>query len=389
MQPMEGMQETTVPLWTQRPPMVLADMPAPPLRHSTGGYAPPHPETLREWDDLAKRLRVLPYQQPGWTQAWWRAFGLGEPELHTLRKDGHLTALLPMVRRNKILESPANYHTPAFSLLAEDKRGAAALAQALFESEPTHLSLTSLDQEHQTLGACLDAAEEAGYRVVVRPFLRSLYIDVGGDWAAYEAELGDNLVRNLKRAHRQLEREGRVSVDVVTGGERLDECLREAFLVENTSWKGAAGTSILSDPRTQRFYTAVGRWAAERGILRLFMLRVDRRPLAMCFALQEHGVCHLLKAGYDPAYGRYSPGNLLMQAMVQRCFEDRLLRIELNGDAEPYKQSWAKTTREYHRFEAFAPTVAGQLAWASFTYSRPVTSRVRAGLGLPPQDHRQ
>jgi len=389
MQPMEGMRETTVPLWTQRPPMVLDDLPGPVLRHSIGGYAPPHPETLREWDSLAARLRVLPYQQPGWTQAWWRAFGLGEPELHTLRQDGQLTALLPMVRRNKILESPANYHTPAFSLLAEDKRGAAALAQALFKSEPTHLSITSLDREHQTLDACLDAAEEAGYRVVVRPFLRSLYIDVDGDWQAYEADLGDNLVRNLRRARRQLDREGRVSVDVVTGGEQLDECLREAFLVENSSWKGAAGTSILSDPRTQRFYTAVGRWAAERGILRLSMLRVDRRPLAMCFALQEHGVCHLLKAGYDAAYGRYSPGSLLMQAMVQRCFEDRLSRIELNGDAEPYKQSWTKVAREYQRLEAFAPTVAGQLAWASFTYSRPVTSRVRAGLGLSPRDHRQ
>lgn len=388
MQPMEGRQENTVASWgpglhfakSQRGRL---------LRHSLSSYAPSHPDTLREWDELAQRLRVLPYQQSGWTQAWWRAFGYGEPELHTVRKEGRLVGLLPMVRRNKVLESPANYHTPSFSLLSADAESNATLAQALFANEPTHVSITSLDQAHPTLGACVDAAEQAGYRVVMRPFIRSLYIDLDGDANAFEAELGNNLARNLKRARRQLEEEGRVSVDVVTGGDRLDECLREAFLIENASWKGTAGTSILSDPRTQRFYTAIGRWAAERGMLRLFMLRVDRRPLAMCFALEEHGVCHLLKAGYDPAYGRYSPGSLLMQAIFRRCFDEHLRRVELNGDAEPYKQYWARSSREYLRLEAFAPTVAGQLAWAAFTCSRPLTSRVRSHLGLPPQDHRQ
>ena len=385
---MEGMQENTVVSWapgSHAPPAKHGW----PLRHSVSNYFPPHPETLREWDDLAQRLQVLPYQQAGWTQAWWRAFGCGEAELHTVRNGGQLLGLLPMVRRNKILESPANYHTPSFDLLTAHAGGAVALAQALFAGEPTHVSITSLDEERPTLAACVDAAEQAGYRVVVRPFQRSLYIDLQCGWPAYETELGQNLLRNLKRARRQLEREGQINMDVITGGDRLDESLRESFLVENASWKGAAGTSILSDPRTQRFYTAISRWAAERGILRLFMLRVDRRPLAMCLALEEHGLCHLLKAGYDPAYGRYSPGSLLMQAMIRRCFDMQLRRIEFNGDDELYKQSWARSVREYRRFEAFAPTVAGQLAWAAFTYSRPLTSRMRAHLGLPPQDHRE
>lgn len=385
---MEGMRQDTAALWTHRP-FPKGDFTERSLRHSVGIYSPSHPETLREWDELAGRLRALPYQQSGWTEAWWRAFGDGSPELHTVRRQGQLMALLPMVRRNRILMPAANCHTPVFELLAADTACAKALAQALFASEPTRISIPALSEAEPMLDACVDAAEQAGYRVVVKPFVRSFHIDLGGGAEAYEAGLGDNLLRNLKRARRQLESEGSVTVDIISGGDRLDDCLREAFLVENASWKGAAGTSILSDPRTQRFYTAVGRWAGERGILRLSMLRVGRRPVAMCFALQEHGVCHLLKAGYDPAYGRNSPGSLLMHAVIRNCFEERLLRIELNGGADPYKQAWAKATREYHRLEAFAPTVAGQLAWASFTCSRPLTNRVRARLGMPHQDLRQ
>jgi CelD/BcsL family acetyltransferase involved in cellulose biosynthesis len=360
-----------------------------PLLHSVHPYFPVASGLAAEWSDLTSRLTAPPHLQSGWAEAWWRAFGLGTPELRVLRREGRLSGVLPIARRNKLLESPANYHTPGFGLLAEDPSAAAALSAELFSDDPIHVSLTSLDPDSESLDTFRLAAEDAGYRVVIRPFIRSLYLDVRGSWEEYEHDLSRNLLRDLRKSSRSLEREGKVSVGIMRGGEQLDQCLREAFVVEASGWKGAAGTAIQSDPRTQRFYTAIGRWAAERGTLRLYTLRVDRRPLAMCFALQEHGICHLLKAGYDPAFGSYSPGKLLMHAMFRDCFESGARRIELNGDAEPYKLSWASESHEYKRLEAFAPSVAGQLAWAAFTYSRPVASRLRERLGLPSQDHRQ
>ncbi|HEY1771798.1 MAG TPA: GNAT family N-acetyltransferase [Gammaproteobacteria bacterium] len=354
-----------------------------PFLHSVHPYFPVAAGLVTEWADLSTRLTAPPHLQSGWAEAWWRAFGLGTPELRTLRREGRLVGLLPIARRNKLLESPANYHTPGFGLLTEDTAASAALADELFNDEPTHVSLTSLDPDGASLEAFHTAAEGAGYRVAIRPFTKSLYLDVCGDWEGYERDLSRNMLRDLRRSARSLEREGKVSVEIVRGGEHLDDRMREAFVVEASGWKGAAGTAIQSDPQTQRFYTAIGRWAAECGTLRLYTLRVDRRPLAMCFALQEHGVCHLLKAGYDPAFGTYSPGKQLMHAMFRDCFENGVRRIELNGDAEPYKLSWANESHEYKRLEAFAPSVAGQLAWAAFTYSRPVASRLRERLGLP------
>jgi CelD/BcsL family acetyltransferase involved in cellulose biosynthesis len=363
--------------------------PEAPFLHGTHSFFPVAEGLADEWAGLATRLTAPPHLQSGWAEAWWRAFGQGTPELRSLRREGRLVGILPIARRNKLLESPANYHTPGFGLLAEDPAAAAALAGELFDDAPTHVSMTSLDPDGESLEAFRIAAEDAGYRVVTRPFTRSLYLDVKGDWQGYESALSHNLLRDLRKSARNLEREGKVTVDVVRGGEHLEARMREAFIVEASGWKGAAGTAIQSDPSTHRFYIAIGRWAADCGTLRLYMLRVDRRPLAMCFALQEHGICQLLKAGYDPAFGAYSPGKLLMHAMFRDCFESGVQRIELNGDAEPYKLSWANESHEYQRLEAFAPSVAGQLAWAAFTYSRPVASRLRERLGLTAQDHRQ
>ncbi|HEY3859314.1 MAG TPA: GNAT family N-acetyltransferase, partial [Gammaproteobacteria bacterium] len=359
------------------------------VSHSVQPYFPADPSLVSEWEHLAGRLTTLPYLRFGWAQAWWRAFGLGSPELCILRREGRLVGVLPIARRQKVLESPANYHTPSFGLLAEDRDAASTLATELFSNDPTHLSVTSLDSDGESLEALRLAAEDAGYRAIIRPFARSLFLDVRASWEVYERSLSRSLLRDLRKSGNSLAREGKVTVDVVRGGEGLDERMREAFVVEASGWKGAAGTAILSDPRTQRFYTAIGRWAAEQGALRLYILSVDRRPIAMCFALQQHGISHLLKAGYDPAYGRHSPGKLLMHAMFRDCFENGVSRIELNGDAEPYKFSWASESHEYKRFEAFAPTVAGQLAWAAFTYSRPVANRLCERLGLPHPDHRQ
>jgi len=301
-----------------------------------------------------------------------------------LRRGKRLVGLLPMAQNHGVLESAANYHTPAFGILAEDSEAALALTRELFAGRPTHLSITSLDPAAETISACQHTAEEAGYKVVIRAYQRSLYIDLNGTWGEYESGLGRNLLRNLRRARKHLEQESVLGVEIADGRERFEGLLHEAFAVESSGWKGAGRTAIESHPRTRDFYTDVARWGAARGMLRLYFLRLGHRPLAMYFALVHQGICHLLKGGYDPAYRRYSPGNLLMHAVIRDCFAAGFTRIEFNGDAEPYKFCWAAAVRERKRLEAFAPNAAGRLAWAGFTYVRPVARRLQRALGIRP-----
>ncbi|MGE5624363.1 MAG: GNAT family N-acetyltransferase [Bacillota bacterium] len=354
-------------------------------RHARSGPRFPLGTTLlEEWDELAGRTAATPYLYPGWAQAWWRAFGDGEHDIRTVRKDGRLAALLPIVRRDQVIASAANYHTPGFGLLAENAGVAVELARGLFSDRPAWLSITSLDPVAASLQACQQAAEEAGYKTVVRPYQRSLYLDLKGSWHEYESRLGRNLLRNVRRARRHLEQEGVLSVEIADGRERLDELLHEAFGVEASGWKGARHTAIDSDPRTRAFYTEVAHWAAARGMLQLYFLRLERRPIAVYIALEHRRTCHLLKGGYDPAYRRHSPGNLLMHDVIGNCFAAGLSRIEFNGDAEPYKFSWAAAVRERKRFEAFAPTVRGRLAWVKFSVVLPFKRRLRRSVGLRP-----
>ena len=340
-------------------------------------------ELIREWDELATRVQATPYLRPGWVEAWWLAFGKGELHIETLRRKGRLAALLPVADYRGTLRSLSNYHSPRAGLLAEDLPAAVELAQSLYAGSPHRVSLTSLDPAGSSIKACRWAAEAAGYKVISRPYQRSPYLDISSDWEEYESELSRNLRLDLRRAHARLARQGRVSIDVISGLGAADGPLREMFATEAAGWKGTRGTAILSHPNTRNFYTNIARWAAVKGLLRLFFLRLGPHPLAAYYALQDKSACYLLKGGYDTTYRHYSPGKLLLHAVVEHCFAAHLSRIEFHGDADAYKFQWAHAAHEQKRFEAFPPTAAWNLKWATLALIKPTAKQLltRCGLG--------
>jgi CelD/BcsL family acetyltransferase involved in cellulose biosynthesis len=339
-----------------------------------------------EWDELARRLAAPPHARPGWVVAWWRAFGEGRLEIHTLRRGGRLAALVPLVARAGALHGAANYHSPELALLAEDWSAATDLARRLYGALPRRLCVVPLDPAGRGAQALLRGAEEAGYRTLLRRHPSGPALELRGEWRQFEAGLSRNLVAYLRRSQRRLETAGALSIEIADGRAGLDALLEEAFAVEASGWKGEVGTAIASRGDTGRFYGEIARWAAPEGLLRLFFLRVAGRAVAMFLALVDNGVCHLLKGGYDPAFRRCSPGQLLMREVLEFAHAHGLARVEFHGGAEPYKLRWGGTARERARFEAFAPTVAGWLGWTVAARARPALGR---WLGKRPDDPRR
>ncbi len=332
-----------------------------------------------EWEELADATGAPPFLYPQWIEAWWRAFGSGELEVPVERVNGGLTALLPLVRRRGSLQSPTNWHTPTFGVLASDSAAAESLLGRLLARRVHRLSLGFLERENGDLERCVAAAAAAGCRIAVRTLERSPYLGVEGGWARAEDSLPAKLVRDVRRRRRRLVELGAVAVDVQDGGERLAELLDEGFLLEGSGWKAAQQTAIRSEPSTERFYREIAAWAAARGWLRLAFIRLDGRPLAFQFGFEHGRVYYFLKGGYDPSFDRFSPGKLLVHAMLARAFGSGLRSFEFLGHAEPWKLEWTQTCRERVAFQAFAPSFAGSLEWLAQAYGRPLARRLGVG----------
>ena len=326
------------------------------------------------WEALADRAGAPPFARPGWFGAWWAAFGSGELRIATVSSAGRLTGVLPLRRWPGLLASPTNAHTPAFGVLAEDRGAHAALATWLFAQRPRRLQLDYLDAADACVPELCDAAAGAGRRVLRTVVQRSPYaVLVPGE--DVDLRLTAKAARNLRRNLRRLHEAGRVEVRIETTPRHLGEGLR----LESSGWKADRGTAILSSPPTRRFYTALARWAADDGLLRLGFLRLDGRAIAFAFVLQDRTAVYLLKGGYDPAYRRFAPGKLLFRSLLAEAVASGAQRFELLGAVEPWKLEWTRHTRERILLRSYAPTVLGVADHAVQTvylrYGRPMAKR--------------
>lgn len=329
-----------------------------------------------EWDELADRLGAPPFLRPGWFAAWRHAFGEGKLEVLTLRRQGRLAGVLPLERHRGVLRGLANYHSPAFGALAEDREAMRELASRALAGTRRRLSLALIDGNGGLAAEARSAAAQSGCRVLTRPLLRTPVLEVEGEWEAHLARLSSRFRKELRRHRRRLEEMGAVEFEVAQGADGIAERMQELLSVEGSGWKQEARTAIISSPRTRRFYEELAGWASERGMLRLFFLRLDGEAIAVDFALEAGGVRYMLKGGFDARYASVAPGILLLEAGLAHAFEAGLDRVELGGGADPYKLRWTRTVRERRLVQAFPRTPLGIVDWGAFALGRPIAKRL-------------
>lgn len=304
-----------------------------------------------DWDDLALRVGARPWHRPGWFEAWTNAFG-GELQPLTVRRDGRLVALLPLLADGR---APVNWHTPSLALLAEDDDARGALLDAAAEARRLRLPLLEDGAE---------VAGELGARgllTATRTQLRSPYVEL-----ALPHGVGKKRRKNIERSLRKLA----PALDIRTDAAALPEGLE----LERSGWK--SGTAIADDPVLLRFYTEIARWAEREGILRLCFLRVGDAALAFEFALEDARAFAYLKGGYDTAYREHSPGFLIAHELTAYARDRGLETFEFLGDAEPFKLEWTDRVRERVLVDAFPRTPIGFARRALEAHGRPLAKKL-------------
>jgi CelD/BcsL family acetyltransferase involved in cellulose biosynthesis len=330
-----------------------------------------------EWDALAQRLGAGPFLFPDWIAAHWSAFGAGQLTLIVVRRNGALAAVLPLARRGRhTARSVTNAHSPQFGVLSEDPLLTIHALRAVVALGVSRLALFYVDSEDPLALAVRDHARAQGQLLAERVMLRSPYIELHDTSAEYRARLKRSFKADLRRCTRRLAESGEVKLDLEDGSSELDALLAEGWKLERAGWKGRAGTGVADHPVTERFYREVAHRAAARDWLRLSFLRLDGRAIAFNFGLQHNGVLYLLKGGFDPAYRRFSPGQVLQERVIEHAYETGLSRIELLGNDEPYKLRWTDKVHERLSLQCFAPSAARRAQWAVYAHGRPLALRM-------------
>jgi len=161
----------------------------------------------------------------------------------------------------------------------------------------------------------------------------------GRPYAQYFETLPSRLQNTIRRARRKLERSGELQITIEqTVGPLLEQAIKDFESIYAASWK--------TPEPFPRFISAWCRRAAERGWLRLGVLRLDGQALAAQIWLVKDGKASIFKLAYREGSQSYSPGSVLTAELMRQVIdEDGVAEVDFLCGDDPYKQDWMSHRR--------------------------------------------
>jgi CelD/BcsL family acetyltransferase involved in cellulose biosynthesis len=292
------------------------------------------------WDDLWQRSDVpLPTVRAELLAQWVEQF---EPhaQLHALvvADQRRWVAALPLVpcRVGWVIPAgglPTNPWSACGELLLDPAGDAdAALDRLLAAAAELPWPLLWLNEtmpEAPRWQSLLRACHRAGVAASYHERFRVGRVPIGQSWEAYEKSLPKNHRQAMRRAMRRLASEGQVQFEMQSQlpVEEVEPWLQAAFEVEDSGWKGEAGTSVLHTPGMFRFFVCHAQQLARCGQLETAAVRLDGRLLAFVYGFRAKGVYFAHKIGYDPGFAAFSPGQLLFHHILERLHSEGDVRM--------------------------------------------------------------
>ncbi|MFO0727457.1 MAG: GNAT family N-acetyltransferase [Myxococcota bacterium] len=301
------------------------------------------------WETLAEKQHSRPIDRSLWSLAAARAFKDEYSLSVRVLGDGeHAQVIAPLARRKghyfrlEIL-GMAELSEPG-DFVAEDPDALEMLLRELLD-EGSPLFLKRVPADSLTV-ALLGRMCRRRDLFVVRPAGATPWLPLDDGIEDPEARLSAKRRSDLRRFRKRAQAEGKVELAVRSPTvAELGPLLEEALSIEDHSWKGRAGSSVLKDSHRGAFFHNYARAAARAGSLRIALLHIGGAPAAMQIAVEDHDRLSLLKIGYDERFQSCSPGTLLMLEAIRYASQHGLSGVDFLGSEAPWTRMWTEQSR--------------------------------------------
>jgi CelD/BcsL family acetyltransferase involved in cellulose biosynthesis len=214
----------------------------------------------------------------------------------------------------------------------------------------------------------VEAAVGDGYRVGRWESKRVPYIAIvpGEGEAAGLAQTSRDFRAHLRWSRRRLE--DMAALRLERDARPQPEGLDAFFHLEAAGWKGhaAGGQALLrKGPEARRFFQELAEGAGAAGQFVIHRLCLGERVIASSLGLLDAHAYYLVKTTYDEQYGRYSPGQLLTEALVRESASAGRRRFDFCGEAYAYEGRWTRERLPHAFLYVFPPTARGGLLYSA------------------------
>lgn len=345
---------------------------------------------LAPWNDLWHRSNGYePLSRGEGIELYVRHFSSARQFSAILVWDGEqLVGGLPLLHTSKsgvkVLSLPANEWVNAGELLVSaDCDVGAVVGEILQELKTFRNSVLCFDHvrfEADPWKTLIDQIKSSSGQVGVLRTESVGQVDVGDDWQHYFQSLSGNHRSSVRRAEKKIRKAGEVSLLRIQdlSSSACAQWMRQAFEIENRSWKRENGTSILASPGMAEYFLAEAELARQAGMLELWFLQLDGKPIAFEYCHRAHGVCLSYKIGYDEAYKQMAPGKVLRKLQLEILHRDDVRSIlDTKGTLCSTKAKWVSRSYTKGRLLAATHGAIPKLLLSAYLQARPLIRHLR------------
>jgi CelD/BcsL family acetyltransferase involved in cellulose biosynthesis len=156
------------------------------------------------------------------------------------------------------------------------------------------------------------------------------------------------MLEKLRYYRRRAEKAGEVRFETATGA-GLEGAMAALVALHRARWAARGEPGVLTDARVEGFHREVARGFAERGWLRLYLMRVGGRVAAAHYGFLARGCAYYYLGGFDPDFDRLSPGSLMLLHAVEAAVREGAREFDFLRGREPYKYAWSAQDRAQRR----------------------------------------
>jgi CelD/BcsL family acetyltransferase involved in cellulose biosynthesis len=352
-------------------------------------------EALRPaWERLYRQCaRRTVFLSHAWFDAAWQWCGMYQ-ELYVLccERQGDLVGVLPLARHStaravaprQTLEFLAVPDTQRCDLLVADDDVAlvaAAFAEELVRRQADWdvLRLRALGDRTLAATTLAEALRIRGLACEVQVATTNPWVALDTEWASYYATRSRRLKKAVNLAANRLARAGRLEVAWLgpdTAEAALAHALDAVIRISSKSWKTRTGNS-LDNVGPQAFIRRLTQHAHRNGWLSIWMLTLDKEPVAMEYQLVADGEVYALRSDFDISREELSPGSHLSRCMLEGLFGHGFKRYYMGPGENAYKYRWAESLDPVYSMSVYGRSFRGRALAAWERRLRPALRRVR------------
>ena len=306
------------------------------------------------WRDAWTRLAGTPFQNFDWVKTWHETLGRQQGwkpcigELRADTPDGPTVLLLPLALRREgllrvmgfmgaeLLDYQAPLIDPAFAR-ALTPAHAARLWNGFMGIFPsvdmirTRRMPATIGALHNPFAALPGARHDENASAARLP----------ADFATFAASREARLFADSRRQLRRLAELGTVQVIAEVEDPRLRARVMQALIRQKSHrWNESGAIDAFALPGYQAFFSKLADGPLQGVDSVMSALLLDDRIIATHWGMRRGDRYYWLMPTYDHEWSRFSPGRLLMEAVVRRCIDDGLQVFDLTAGDEAYKKQW-------------------------------------------------